>query len=487
MKEASSLSGRVMQAVMWRSGTQILSQLITWTATIAVLRILDPSDYGLFAMSQVVLAFLAFLSGHGFASSLIQSETVSRHQIRQAFGMLLLLNSGIAGLQLGLGELASLYYRQPLVAELLRWQALIYLANPFLVLPQALMMRRMDFRKPAVINLIGAAVSATTAIGCALAGWGVWTLVAAPIALFWTRAICLTVAERLFIWPSFDFTGASRMFGFGSALMVSHFFWTIQMQSDILIAGRFLDPHGLGLYAEALFIAQMFASRFVPPLNEVAFPAYAQLQDDRQALASAFCKASGLILLIALPFSFGMAVVAEPLILAMFGEKWADMVPFIRILAAGMPLMTMTVLFSPATNAVGLPFITMKCSMIGAVIMPLCYLFGVQFGTSGLAWSALVAMALMLLVTFRLSKEAIGLSWRDLPAVFALPAAAAGAMALLVIAIDSALPPMAPLLRLLVLSGAGAAAYAGLLYFSARATFRDVLQLVLRRKPLIAA
>jgi hypothetical protein len=75
----------------------------------------------------------------------------------------------------------------------------------------------------------------------------------------------------------------------------------VQSQSDIFIAGRHFDTHDLGLYAEALFLTQIFAAKFVPPLNEVAFPAYARMQHDPSALASSFLKAVRLIMLIALP------------------------------------------------------------------------------------------------------------------------------------------------------------------------------------------
>ena len=54
-------------AVAWRWGTQVLAQVIAWTSTIAVVRLLDPSDYGLYAMCQVVLTALSFLNGQSFA------------------------------------------------------------------------------------------------------------------------------------------------------------------------------------------------------------------------------------------------------------------------------------------------------------------------------------------------------------------------------------------------------------------------------------
>ena len=96
----ASLATSVRQAVMWRSGSQVVAQLVAWGSTLAVVRILDPADYGLFAMTQVVLAFLSFLNGYGFASSLIQEREVDPQKIRQGFGMLLLVNGAIALLQL---------------------------------------------------------------------------------------------------------------------------------------------------------------------------------------------------------------------------------------------------------------------------------------------------------------------------------------------------------------------------------------------------
>ena len=212
------LSSRVRRAVFWRSGSQIVAQIVMWGSTLAVIRILNPQDYGLFAMTQVVLVLFNFLNGYGFASALIQSELLEQNRIRQAFGMLILLNGGLAILQLVTATLVAAYYRQPEIASLLRVQALLYLATPFIALPDALLSRALDFRNQAKANLAAALAGALAALGCALAGLGVWTLVFAPIALFYTRAICLTLASRVLVRPSFDFRGAGAMFGFGGAI-----------------------------------------------------------------------------------------------------------------------------------------------------------------------------------------------------------------------------------------------------------------------------
>jgi O-antigen/teichoic acid export membrane protein len=479
----SNFGNRVRSAVFWRSGTQILSQVIAWGSTLAVIRILNPEDYGIFAMTQVILVFLSFMNGYGLVSSIIQAEKVEPIQIRQAFGMLLLLNGGIAILQLILASVAADYYRQPIVADLLRVQSLIYLATPFMALPEALMTRDLEFKKPAIINLVSAAVGAVTALYFAYNGYGVWTLVYAPLAIFWSRAICLVIAVKFYILPTFNFRGAGAMFGFGATLLASHLFWTIQSQSDIFIAGRYLNPHDLGLYAEALFLTTIFAAKFVPPLNEVAFPAYARLQSDPRALAWSFLKAVRLVMLISCPLYFGMVVTAYPLVETLFGPKWTDMSPFVAILALAMPVMTLQILFTPANNALGRPQVTARTNMFGAVLMPLTFIIAIQYGVYGLAWGWVIAFPLLTIFTYSQSHRHIGISAREIGAAVWPGLSASVAMAAIVYCVDQMLPEMIVYARLVLLVGTGGLAYVGLLYILAKPTLSEAIRLIIRRKP----
>ncbi|MEG3172202.1 hypothetical protein U1708_08245 [Sphingomonas sp. ZB1N12] len=56
--EPSSLAGHVRSALIWRSGSQIVAQLVLCSATFLMIRIRAPADYGLFAMCQVILTFM---------------------------------------------------------------------------------------------------------------------------------------------------------------------------------------------------------------------------------------------------------------------------------------------------------------------------------------------------------------------------------------------------------------------------------------------
>ncbi len=483
MTEFATFGDRVRSAMIWRSGTQIFAQLISWGSTLAVIRILDPADYGLFAMTQVVLVFLSFLNGYGLASSIIQAKEVDPKRLRQAFGALLILNGAISLLQFLLAPLVAEYYRQPLIEDLLRVQALIFLATPFIVLPEALMARNLEFKKTALVNLLSAIIGAIVALGSAFNGMGVWTLVYAAIAIFWTQAIGLFFAAKMFIRPSFDFRGSKDLFTFGGTILIAHIFWTIQSQSDIFIASRSLTLAELGLYAEALFLTTIFAAKFVPPLNEIAFPAYARIQDDPKALSWSFLKAVRLIMLIACPLYLGLAVTSHELINVLLGEKWLPMSPIVSVLALVMPLMTLQILFAPANNALGKPQISARVTMFGAIIMSLSFLIGVQFGVMGLAFAWVGGFPLLTVFTFLLSKGHLGLSTGGIARAIWPGLSASVLMAALVYLVATVLPNMPVYARLVILITVGGSAYLGLLYLLAKPTLMELIELLLRRKP----
>ncbi|WP_308223010.1 MULTISPECIES: oligosaccharide flippase family protein [unclassified Sphingomonas] len=185
--DGKTLAQQVRAAVAWRSGSQLAAQLVAWGTTFLVIRLLDPSDYGLFALTQTVLVLLNLMNGYGIANALIRQEQVTRRDLRQALGILVLLNGGLALVQFLAAPLVANFYGQPQVIDLLRVQSLLYLATPFLALPYAILSRAMDFRRQAQVRVLASLAGAGTALACALSGWGIWTLVAAPWRSFMSR------------------------------------------------------------------------------------------------------------------------------------------------------------------------------------------------------------------------------------------------------------------------------------------------------------
>src|ERR1044072_5733669 len=73
-RDPPGFAAQVKSGVIWRSGSQLIGQLIAWTSTFLVIRMLNPADYGLVAMTGVVLTFLDLFKGWGSASSVRRDD-----------------------------------------------------------------------------------------------------------------------------------------------------------------------------------------------------------------------------------------------------------------------------------------------------------------------------------------------------------------------------------------------------------------------------
>lgn len=474
-------AGRVRNALAWRYGSQVIAQIITWGSTLLVVRLLDPSDYGLFAMSQVVLAALAFLNGWGFANSLIQQEKVGKRDIGQVFALMLSLNFALATMQFLIAPYAALYYGEPLIEDMLHIQALLFLTTPFIALPSALLSRELSFRTQAFANIIASVAGAVTALVMAWYGYGVWALVWAPIVAFTVRAVGVTIAAWPLTMPVFDFKGAGAMVSYGGAMTLCQMLWIVQSQSDIFIAGRIFDPHDLGLYAEALFLTLIVTGRFLPPLNEVAFPAYSELHKAGLSLAPYFLRSVRTVAILTAPIHIGLALTAPEAIATLFGTKWIPMAPIVAGLALIMPLRSLEIICAPATNATGRARIDVYTSMAGAALFTTGFFFGVEYGAMGLVHAWWVAAPLLLAFTLTLTLPVAGVRAFDWfrsvwPAIVGC-----AAMAVAVLALKTVLPDWAAPLRLAAMAATGAVTYAAVIWLGWRSVVSDSWALVRQR------
>jgi O-antigen/teichoic acid export membrane protein len=196
-------------------------------------------------------------------------------------------------------------------------------------------------------------------------------------------------------------------------------------------------------------------------------------------------------MLVTCPIYLGMAATAEPFVATLLGQKWLETAPIMAILAFTMPVMTLQILFHPILNAIGLPHISIRTPMAGAVIMPITFFIAAPFGTAGLAAGWLVALPLLLAFTVYNAKPHVGFTVGELfkavmPSLFA-----AIIMAIAVGLVDHygimrIWPDIWAAVRLCLLAAIGAAVYAGLSWMIARETCIEVFN-ALRRKKTAAA
>ncbi len=475
-----SFRRKVVHAVVWRSGSQLLVQFLRWAATIYVIRLLTPSDYGLIAMTETLTALLVILSGESINVALVQRKEITDRMARQAFGLLIIINVCLALLQLGIAPLVAAYYQQPEIAHLLSVMAINYLILPFISLPQALCMRNLDFKTPALCNFIATIASVLSTLALALAGFGVWALVTGQIVMLAANAIGLLSYGQRLVWPDFRMTEINGMFRFSTIVMLTSLLWFVYTQSSILIVGRELGAHASGLYYTALMLAQLAVVKLIPALNEVGGSAYARIQHDLEAVASNFLRVVRLISLVTCPVYAGLAATAPIFVPTVLGAQWQEAVTLLQILCIAMPIYTLHTLLAPATNALGRPDIATYSTIAGLVVMPAAFWIGAQKGLTGVGLAWLFAFPIVAFVAARTSFGVLNVKFSGVGKA-ALPGlASAGAMGGLVWGLGRWINPLPDVVELVILALFGVITYLAMIRLLFPSTLADIKH-ILRR------
>ena len=92
--------------------------------------------------------------------------------------------------------------------------------------------------------------------------------------------------------PTWEFSWKSlgSLFSFGGLMLLSSLVETIYTNLQRLIIGKMFTPSDLGYYNQAKKLEEVPTTTLSTIVNEVSFPVFSKLQDDRQQLHRALRK-----------------------------------------------------------------------------------------------------------------------------------------------------------------------------------------------------
>lgn len=450
---------RFLHGLKWSAIGKLGSQLLSWAATVVVMRLLLPADYGLMAMTMVVITLLSNLNEFGFGSAIVRGETLDRRVCGAVFGAMLCVATALNLLLWLSAEPLAQFFADPRLAELLRPAGLIFLIAALSTVPESVLRREMDFKAIAYADVASVVATSVASLSLAYAGQGVWALLLANLIGATVRTLLLHLQSHTRVWPNADFRQLRALLGYGSNLTASRFTWWFMAQADALIGAKLLSSAALGIYSVALTLASLPLQKSMQVVNQVAFSAIAKLKNSGQAVQPELLKGLRSLSLVSLPACALLALLAEPLVLLVSGPTWTAAAPPLQLMALAVPLRLCSAILATALIATGHAGADFKNTLSGAVVMPFAFALGAYLGgTNGLAAAWTVGVPLVFLVNFPRSARLL-----DLPLAAVLGTFRTGLLACIpliaaVLAAARAVPAQ-PVWQLLVPGAAGVLAY----------------------------
>jgi PST family polysaccharide transporter len=456
--QPDSIGSRIRSGLAWKAGSQVVLQISRMVVALVLARMLAPHDWGLAAMVLVVSGFVVVFTDSALGTALIQRKELLPGDRSTVFW-----TSAGVGLVLMLGGIAlagpvARFYGEPEVRALFAALSIGFFVSALGSTQSALLVRDMQFRLLELRQMGATAVGAGAGIAIALLDYGAWAIVGQQLAEAATSTVLLWWLSP---WrPSFRFSLASlrRLGGFAGNVFGENLLYQAGKNVSNLLVGRYLGAAAVGTYALANNVILVPFLRIAGPLQQVFFPAFSRMHEDRERMADIWIRATRLVAAISVPALVGLVVVAPDFVQVVLGPKWTGATEVIQILAWVGLIQSLQTLAGEVLLALGKASWLLRFTAVWFVGSIVAFVVGLQWGLLGVATSYLIATLVIEPLRTYLTTRALGISfWRFVGALGGVAQASALMAACVFVAREGLVAadvPAAARLALLVVLGA---------------------------------
>lgn len=325
-KTHSIASGAViMIAMRW------IDRFIGITSTFILARLLVPDDFGIVAMSSIIVAFADIIFDLGINIALIQRKNPAQSYYNTAWTMRILQVACVASVLMILAPFAADYYKDARVAPVVQLMALSLMISSFENVGIVNFQKELRFVDDAKYVLFKRLVGFFITIGLTLVLQSYWGMI--------LGALCGRLAATIRSYmvhpmrPRFALTDIREIFAISQWVMVKNISSFLDRKLHIFLVGGMGVTHVTGGYTLASEISDVPGTDLLAPINRVLFPAFARVKDDLHELTRLLLRAQAVQVMVTFPACVGFVLTAHEFVPVALGAKWAFIVPFIQVLA----------------------------------------------------------------------------------------------------------------------------------------------------------
>lgn len=470
-----NIKDKTIKGFMWRLGQNFGTQGINFVIQIVLARLLLPEIYGVIALTAIFSALATVFIQGAFSSGIIQRKTINQVELSSIFYLSLMISLGFVGILFLISPMVSRFYHEPILIDVLRVQSINVFLGSLFTVHQSLLIRNMDYKKGFIIGILGTITQGTIGITLALSGFGIWALVLSSNA---NMLITFFVTILLVRWrPSwvFSFKAITGIFSYGSRIFIISLMNAIYTNLIFLFIGRIYDPQTLGYYSKGYGFPLLIMTNVDGAINTVLFSSLSKTQDDPEESLKVLRNSMKMSIFFSAPAMFGLAAVAQPMVILLMTEKWLPAVPFIQLVAMGCLLWPLSARMQ-AINAIGRSDIALKLNILLRVIGVIFLIIFSRFNIYILALSSILSELIIAIILSFFVKNMIGYSLNDqlkdvLPSIFI-----AGIMGVAVWSFT--LIGLSPIVTLILQMSSGLALYALLAWIFKLESIEHIVQYV---------
>ncbi len=323
--------------------------------TFILAALLGPDTFGLVALAMIYVALIQLFLEQGLAVAIIQREDLKDEHLDSAFWLNIAMSVVLSGGTIACSGLIADANDMPRLQPVMMALSALLLVRGMTVVQEAMLRRRLDFRTLAIRGNVGAVMGGVVGITAAIAGAGVWALVAQQLT---AAVVMLALLWAISGWRPrlrFSLRHMRELLGFSTNVLVARLGTYLEGRIDAIVIGPFFGETAIGLLRLAERAIDSVTHVAAHPAALLSLPHLARRQrDDRASIIQAISRCISAATIVTFPVLTGLALVADDL-MGVMGEEWSAGVAPLRVLCLAGAVRAITSITGPVMQAAGRP------------------------------------------------------------------------------------------------------------------------------------
>lgn len=380
-----NLKSQMISGMIWKFGERFIAQGVSFIVSLVLARILLPDDYGVVAVINIFITLADVFLSSGLNTALIQKQDADDVDFSTIFWCNLFLGLFLYFALAIAAPFLATAYAMPILTSAIRVFALRLPISSFQSIQTAYVSRKMEFKKFFFSTITGTLASAVVGIAMAMFGFGVWAL----IAQYMTN----TIIDTLFLFASvrwypmfvFSWDRAKPLIKYGCRVMCTDLIGTLFNNLGDFIIGLRYTSADLAFYTKGKQLPTLFKSNISTTLVSVLFPGMSQINDDKAKVRELSRRSVRMLTYVIYPIMIGLLVMAKPLTVFLYTEKWLAIVPFANIVCIEAVFSVPGTIALQTIKSVGRSDLMLKAEFVKKPILLISLFLAIRFGVYAIA------------------------------------------------------------------------------------------------------
>lgn len=406
---------RVLVGGSWLIAARTFDRLIGIISIAILARLLKPSDFGLVAIANTIVAAIELITAFGFDWALVRLAAPTVEDLNSAWTLRALFGTFTFVTLSLLGPVAATFYHQPALALILVAMGIASLISSTENIGTVYFRREFAFHKEFLIRSASKLAGFCVTVTIAVAYRSYWALVAGIFAI---RVVTIAASYIFHPYrPRPSLSKARELFGFSAWLLFGNVVEYSRQKFADLYVGRVFGIGTNGLFAVAGELAIVPITEVSAPINRAAYSKYAEDVRANRSLSPSYVSIASMIWMISLPMAAGMIAVAPETIALLLGPQWQDAQTVLRWLSLGTVFTVMTANTHYVYWALGYSRVVAGLGAVGlAIVVSATLICSNVAGYTGVAFAFAVGSALLVPINFLVLRRLAGIRFVDLGA-----------------------------------------------------------------------